>query len=600
MRTHGRFRRAASVGGLLACMTLAACEAEKVPGATKALIVSSSKSGENLVVRMAQVTTTLANGEAQKGVANITPGQSTSGRLEASDGKTDDGKFVDVWVFEVTQTSDVMIALTSTDFDTYLALADGPPGQATSILATNDDLVGTDSGVGLSLAPGTYSAMASSYGAGATGAYSIVVSVESTGGGDEARVLVPGRDATGALAASDPTLDDGSHYHLWSLQGQGGDVVTVSLESDDFDTFVAVHDGGEVLGENDDSNGTTNSTVEVTLPSSGTYNVVATSYAGGATGSYTLRATSEQRQPFTGFSSGGDPDGRYALLVGIADYPGTDADLGPFVINDVNIMRTMLVDHFGFDPANVVTLTDSDATRANIAQGVAQHLGQAGPNGVAFFFYSGHGTQIGENIGVTGSLDPENAEGDQAIYVYGPDYESSVILDEELGYLIETIDAGRAMVAVDACFSGSVTRGATAKMVDLTAPGVAEHVTMPNNFITSELKAVNLTDFSLGFGDFSAIAQAMEEPQRHVMWGASTDMQVSWVGGPELGGGSSVFAYYLSERLTEATGSTTLAQVHRQVSQDVTTYSRENRELQEPQIRGARQSMSVAEFFRQR
>jgi len=581
-------------------MTLAACEAEKVPGAMKELVASPAKGGESKDVRAAQVTTTLVNGEAQKGVANITPGQPTSGRLEAADGKTDDGKFVDIWLFEVTQPGEVMIALTSNAFDTYLALADGPPGQATEILAMNDDLVGTDSGIGMSLSPGTYGAMVTSYGAGETGDYTIQVTLES-GGGDEARVLTPGRPASGALAASDPTLSDGSHYHLWTVQARAGDQITVTLESGDFDTYVGIRDSeGTVLASNDDSGGTTNSQVEVTVPGGGVYTVVVTSFNPGATGAYTLNATTVQREPFAGFRSGGDPNGRYALLVGIADYPGTDADLGPFVINDVTIMRTMLVDRFGFDPANIVTLTDADATRQNIAQGIAQHLGQAGPNGLAYFFYSGHGTQIGQNIGVTGSLDPENAEGDQAIYVYGSDYESSVILDEELGYLIETLDAGRAMVAIDACFSGSITRGPTSKMVTLTDPGIAEHVRMPSNFITSELKAANLTDFSLGFGDFSAIARAMEQPQRHVMWGASTDMQVSWVGGAELSGGSSVFAHFLKERLTAAPGSATLAQVHQQVFQDVTTYSRTNRELQEPQIRGARQSTTVAEFFRQR
>jgi hypothetical protein len=549
-------------------------------------------------VRVSEVTTTFVNGEAQKGTAAITPGQSTSGTLDANDAKMEDGAFVDVWVFTVTQPSDVVIALSSTAFDTYLTLADGSPGAASGVLAMNDDLVGTNSGVEVSLAAGTYSAMASSYASGATGAYNITVEVLPTGSG-EARVLQPGSPASGSLAASDPTLPDGEHYHTWTLQGRAGDRVTLTLQSSDFDTYVGLHSGGDVLAENDDSDGTTSSRLEVTLPSAGAYTVVVTSYGAGATGAYTLNATAEQRAPFAGFRSGGDPNGRYALLVGIGDYPGTEADLGNAPIEDANIMRRMLVDHFGFDPANVIMLSDADATRENIAQGIAQHLGQAGPNGSAFFFYSGHGAQIGENIGVTGALDPENAEGDQAIYVYGADYESSVILDEELGYLIETIDAGRTMVAVDACYSGSVTRGAfMSKGVDLTAPGTVEHVRMPSNFITSELKALNLTDFSLGFGDFAQIAQAMDDPQRHVMWGASTDEQVSWTS--DLGGGSSVFAYYLGQRLTAAPGTMTLAQVHRQVSEDVTTYSRANTELQEPQMRGDRQSMSVAEFFRQR
>jgi hypothetical protein len=591
-------RRVASLGGLLACIALAACEGEKVP-MEKTLLSTAEKGGASKVVRVAQATTTFVNGEAQKGTGPITPGRATNAALETTDAKMDNGAFVDIWVFQITQPSDVVIVLASNAFDTYLALADGAPGQRTTeVIAMNDDLVGTDSGLSLALEPGTYSAMASSYAGGATGAYTIAVDVQPTGG-SEARLLRPGSTVSGELVSTDPTLSDGSHYHEWTFQGRAGDRLSLSLESDDFDTYVAVQSGDDVLASNDDSGGTTNSALQVNLPGSGAYTVVVTSYGGGETGAYTLTASADQRAPFTGFPSGGDPDGRYALLVGIGDYPGTEADLGNAPIEDANIMRRMLVDHFGFDPANVVTLNDADATRENIAQGIAQHLGQAGPNGVAFFFYSGHGTQIGENIGVTGSLDPENAEGDQAIYVYGADYESSVILDEELGYLIETIDAGRAMVAVDACFSGSVTRGAFApKGVDLSAPGVAEHVNLPTNFITSELKALNLTDFSLGFGNFAEIAQAMENPQRHVMWGASTDMQVSWTS--DLGGGSSVFAYYLGQRLTAAPGTMTLAQVHRQVAEDVGSYSRANTEAQDPQMRGDRQSMTVADFFRQR
>jgi hypothetical protein len=229
---------------------------------------------------------------------------------------------------------------------------------------------------------------------------------------------------------------------------------------------------------------------------------------------------------------------------------------------------------------------------------------------VAFFFYSGHGTQIGENIGVTGALDPEpgpsnNGEypgGDQAIAVYGVDRMSSVILDEELGYLIETLDAGRTMVAIDACFSGSVTRAASGgpmpKGFRMDAEGVAEYMRLPSNLITSELKALNLTDMSIGFGDFQRIAEVMDDPQRHVMWGASTDQQVSWVS--DLGGGSSVFAYYLGQYLTAAAPTATLAQVHQLVREATVEYSEENTELQEPQMRGDRQSMTVAEFFRQR
>ncbi len=608
MRTNDRLWRLASVGGLIACTTLAACaEAEKT-GEPKALVsaAAAAKAGESKAARSGEATTSMVNGEAAKGTAPITTGQPTAGSLATTDGKLDNGTFFDAWTFEVAQDSEVIIAMSSSTFDTYLVFASGAPGAGGEVIDLNDDLVGTNSGIGVAVAPGRYTAFATSYSAGVTGDYSITVMVVPTGS-DEARVLRPGSPAAGALASSDQTLPAGEYYQEWTLQGNAGDLVTVTLQSGDFDTYLGFRSGGDVLAENDDSDGTTNSRVEVRLPSTGAYTVVVTSFGSGATGPYTLTARSEARAPFTGFRSGGDPDGRYALLVGIGDYPGTAADLGNAPIEDANIMQRMLVDKFGFDPANIVTLNDSDATRENIAQGIVQHLGQAGPDGVAFFFYSGHGTQIGQNIGVTGALDPEPGPsadgqypgGDQALAVYGSDRMSSVILDEELGYLIETIDAGRTMVAVDACFSGSVTRGVfRAKGLNLSAPGVAENMNLPTNFITSELKALNLTDISLGFGDFQRIAEVMDNPQRHVMWGASTDQQVSWVS--DLGGGSSVFAYYLGQYLTEAAGSATLAQVHQLVREATVEYSEANTELQEPQLRGDRQSMTVAEFFRQR
>lgn len=605
MKTWKRRWHGAGMGGLLACTALSACaEAEKVATATKALVpaAAATKSAVNTAVRTAETATAMVNGEAQKGTAPISSGQPVQGSLATSDGKLDDGSFFDAWVFNMPSDGDVLVALASDDFDTYVSLVSGEPGSLGEVIDENDDLDGTDSGLAVGVPAGRYTAIATSYAPGATGSYTIMVTTAA--GSDAARVLRPGSTATGSLTGSDPTLPDGSHFHAYTLQGQAGDRVTVSLSSTDFDTYVGVNRNGEVLAENDDAGGTTNSQVELTLPSSGAYTVVVTSYAAGATGAYTVSAESTSRTPFAGFRTGGDPNGRYALLVGIGDYPGTDADLGNAPVEDANIIQRALVERFGFSADNIVTLNDAAATRENIAQGIVQHLGQAGPNGVAVFFYSGHGTQIGENIGVTGSLDPENENGDQAIYVYGAGGPSSVVLDEELGYLIETIDAGRALVMVDACYSGSVTRASgsapQSKVVDLNDPAIAAQLELPTNFITSELKALNLTDLSLGFGDFDRIAQVMANPQRHVMWGASTDEQVSWTS--PLGGGASVFAYYLGQRLTSEPGSATLAQVHRLVHDDVTRYIAQdgNMTMQNPQIAGRNQSMTLDEFFRQR
>jgi len=592
----------------LLALGVAGCgEAEKSPDA-KALVLGapiSSKSGPSEVIMVSQLTTAMMNGEAAKGTGTLMDGQSMQGSLGPGDGTLEDGSYFDAWVFDLSEQSDVVIGMVSDDFDTYLSLYEGKPGALVEHLGSNDDADGTNSGLEGTLSAGTYTALANSYAGGATGSYVIAMMTSSGGGDDGARILRPGRTSSGTLSSSDATLDDGSYYQDWSFTGQSGENVTITLRSSDFDAYLMLIGGGEIIGSDDDSGGGTDSSVSITLPSTGTYTVRANTYAQGEAGGFTMTLESGgMATPFAGFGTGGDPDGRYALLVGIDDYPGTGSDLrGP--VEDARIMERALVERFGFDPANVVTLNDSDATRANIAQGIVQHLGQAGPDGVAVFFYSGHGTQIGENIGLTGSLDPEpRGEGDEAIYIYGQSYESSVILDEELGYLIESIDAGRALVAVDACFSGEITRASgdapQSKVIDLNDPEVADNVRLPTNFITSELKALNLTDMSLGFGDFSQIAAVFQNPQRHIAWGGSTEDQVSWTS--SLGNGASVFAYYMGERLMESTSSTTFADVQRAVHDDVVRYieGNGNMTMQNPTMRGPNQNMTLDDFFRQR
>ncbi len=586
---------------------IAGCgDAEKSPDAKASVLAASaaSKGGPSDIVMISQLTTAMLNGEAEKGTSSIGPGQSVQGELGAGDGTLEDGSYFDSWLFVIGEDSDFSLTMTSSSFDTYLALYEGAPGAFGDNLGSNDDAEGTNSGLQGSLAAGTYTALANSYAAGAVGPYSLTLQV--TGGGAEgSRVLRPGRTVSGSLSGSDEMLGDGSYYQDWALMGQGGDNVTVTLRSSDFDAYLMVRQGGDIIESDDDSGGGTDSSITFTLPSTGTYTVRANTFVGGETGGYTLTVESGgSAVGFAGFGSGGDPNGRYALLVGIDDYPGTGSDLrGP--VEDARIMWRTLTERFGFDPANIVTLNDSDATRANIAQGIVQHLGQAGPDGVAVFFYSGHGTQIGEHIGLTGSLDPEpRGDGDEAIYIYGHSSQSSIILDEELGYLIETIDAGRAMVVVDACFSGEITRASgdapQSKVIDINDSEVADNLRLPTNFITSELKALELDDMSLGFGDFGDIARVFRNPQRHIAWGASTEDQVSWTS--SLGNGASVFAYFVGQHLMSAPGSMTLSQLSSDVHDDVVLYIERNGNMtmQNPSMRGPNQNMTIDDFFRQR
>ncbi|WP_333309512.1 MULTISPECIES: PPC domain-containing protein [unclassified Microcoleus] len=94
--------------------------------------------------------------------------------------------------------------------------------------------------------------------------------------------LIPGRSS--ALPS------DGSLYEQHTFVGRAGQSVTISVESRDFDTLVALFSPDEkLLAKNDDiSRSNTNSSLTFTLPASGRYTVVVNANKKGERGRYTL------------------------------------------------------------------------------------------------------------------------------------------------------------------------------------------------------------------------------------------------------------------------------------------------------------------------
>ena len=84
--------------------------------------------------------------------------------------------------------------------------------------------------------------------------------------------------------------EDNSFYDSYPLEGKAGDSFTISLESDEFDTFVAVMDAeGNIVDQNDDINDdNSNSRLRITLPNDGAYNIIVNAYDKGGTGKYVL------------------------------------------------------------------------------------------------------------------------------------------------------------------------------------------------------------------------------------------------------------------------------------------------------------------------
>ena len=97
----------------------------------------------------------------------------------------------------------------------------------------------------------------------------------------------------GRLDNRDEQLNDDSFYETHTFNGQAGQQVSIQLTSSDFDTYLMLIDpDGQKIAENDDAQNSTNSAITVTLPSSGTYTVIANSYDN-SSGAYSMVVSSD-------------------------------------------------------------------------------------------------------------------------------------------------------------------------------------------------------------------------------------------------------------------------------------------------------------------
>lgn len=102
-------------------------------------------------------------------------------------------------------------------------------------------------------------------------------------------------DEEGFLEMGDRVFEEsGSPYDEYFFEGTEDSLVTITLESTDFDTHLVLFDpDGQYLDKNDDIDfNTTNSRLEIVLPADGVYRLLANGLDSNSQGSYTLMVTS--------------------------------------------------------------------------------------------------------------------------------------------------------------------------------------------------------------------------------------------------------------------------------------------------------------------
>jgi caspase domain-containing protein len=159
---------------------------------------------------------------------------------------------------------------------------------------------------------------------------------------------------------------------------------------------------------------------------------------------------------------------RRALLIGINDYSASRwlTSARPAIpvrswsnldgaVNDVKLMHDLLIARYGFNEADIVVLMDQDASKAAIEREIRRHLFTAGKGDIAFFYYSGHGSQV------LNSASGEDDKFDESLVPADSRAGAEDIRDKDLRKYFNTIlDQGANLTAIfDACHSGSGARG---------------------------------------------------------------------------------------------------------------------------------------------
>jgi metacaspase-1 len=156
---------------------------------------------------------------------------------------------------------------------------------------------------------------------------------------------------------------------------------------------------------------------------------------------------------------------KLALLIGIDTY-SSYALQG--CVTDVELQRQLLIYRFGFNPKDILTLTNEQATRQGILTAFEEHLiKQAKPDDVVVFHYSGHGSRVfdpnpivsepGQKFGLNGTFVPV----DSPLPVINPQERSIVndIMGHTLFLLMSAVKTENFTAVLDSCYSGDATRG---------------------------------------------------------------------------------------------------------------------------------------------
>jgi hypothetical protein len=152
--------------------------------------------------------------------------------------------------------------------------------------------------------------------------------------------------------------------------------------------------------------------------------------------------TAAVRSTRAAYAAGPKDGGVWAVVVGIDDYPGTDADLNAAVADARDVDSALAA--YGVPVSHRLVLLDKQATADNIRGALTWMTARASADSTAVFFYSGHVRQV--------AGDPYHDGENVAEAIVAADGDN--VYDGQVADLLRNLEARTAWIGIAACYGG--------------------------------------------------------------------------------------------------------------------------------------------------
>jgi hypothetical protein len=262
-----------------------------------------------------------------------------------------------------------------------------------------------------------------------------------------------------------------------------------------------------------------------------------------------------------------------ALLIGIDKYPKLTQLEG--CVNDVQLMRGILQDNFGFPPENITLLANDQATRDAILAALDALVERTGQDDVVVIHYAGHGSQM------TDREDDEPDGLDETIMPFDAARGEGMnrdITDDEIHLRLVGLGKKTSYTTLifDSCHSGTITRDVF---------GVKSRSVEPDKRPVSELPPSPIPEAARQAMRESGPSGWMPHTNQYVLLAGCRDEETSFEYRPPEGAGKvthGALTYFLAQQLRQATPGTSYRDVFERAAAKVNA----NNGNQHPQMEG--------------